>query len=190
MLIIGPLALLAALALGLARRRPWPIDVAWQRDAALWFDGQPEVLGHLVLPSEPVVLVPVVVVVVVLCMLGRDRPAALLAATAPLVAVLSTTAVLKPMFRALSAGTLEYPSGHTASLAAVCALLVLLTRPGVARAVSAGVGMVLVVAAGIGMVAAGYHYPFDIVGGCAVGVGVVVIGHVTRRRLAPTPSTG
>ncbi|WP_169720946.1 phosphatase PAP2 family protein [Thermocrispum municipale] len=190
MLITGLLALLAALALGFVRQAPWPVDIAWQQGAATTFDGDHELLRLLVLPSEAVVLLPAIAGIALLCLLDRDRSAAVLAVAGPAVAVTLNSLVLKPVFRAYSDNAVEYPSGHTTSLVAVCTVLVLLARPGVARAISVGVGVVVVAAAGVGMVAYGYHYPLDIVGGCAVGVGVVLLAEIIRRRRAPAPSTG
>lgn len=183
MLIFAGCCLLAAVLLGVGRQEPLAPDSAMRELLTGWLDGQPDLLRLMVLPSEPVVLIPVVAVIVAVCALQRRWPDAVLAVAAPLLTVGVNSWVLKPLFGWLSDGVLAYPSGHTASLVAVCIVLVLLARRGPARWLAAAVGVLLTVAAGVGMVVLGYHHAGDIVGGALVGAGVVGASAGAWRRL-------
>lgn len=103
-----------------------------------------------------------------------------LAVTAEPVAISLTEYVLKPAIGRVADGWLSFPSGHATAmfaLAAICA--VLLTGPG--RRLPAGLRWLLILAAfavaaavAATMVAIGAHYVTDVVGGAAVGIGVVL----------------
>jgi membrane-associated phospholipid phosphatase len=106
---------------------------------------------------------------------GRGLAVALVA---PSIAMITTSAVLKPLVQRTKDGSLAFPSGHTtavASLALTAAVLVLGT-PGLVAGVrwllTAVLG-VLVLAVGVCMVGRGYHYPTDVLG--ALGVVVTVV---------------
>lgn len=187
--IIAVAGVLAALLLGLVRRAPYAGEDAVTNALADVVGRDPEVLRLMVLPSEPVVVVPVIAAMVVVLGAQRRWSAAGLCVLAPAVAVAVNTWLLKPLFGVISDGGLAYPSGHTVSLVAVCTLLALLARPGVARAVSAAVGVVLTAGAGVGMVVIGFHQPLDVVGGVLFGIAaVLLLREVTTRTLArPRP---
>ena len=114
------------------------------------------------------------------CLATRRWSGAVLAAIAEPVAVSLTEYVLKPAIGRLSDGWLSFPSGHATSmfgLAALCA--VLLTGPG--RRLPGALRWLLILAAfavavavAATMVAIGAHYFTDVVGGTAVGIGVVL----------------
>ncbi|MPY77487.1 MAG: phosphatase PAP2 family protein [Actinophytocola sp.] len=137
----------------------------------------------LVTPSEPQVVLPLTALVVGLCLVQRRWRGAVLAATAPLVAIALNTWVLKPAFGRLSEGHLAYPSGHTVSIVAVSAVFVLLARPGVARWVAAVVGTVVSLGVGVALVTLGFHYPTDVVGGAAFALTVVPLVALALRRV-------
>ncbi|UMP03941.1 phosphatase PAP2 family protein [Amycolatopsis sp. EV170708-02-1] len=150
-------------------------------------------LRLLVLPTEAYVLIPVAVLAV-LCLIGGRRLEAVLTIVGPLVAILANTWVLKPLFDRWKYTYLAYPSGHTVALVAVLTVLVLLARPGVATAVIATVGAVVLCGVTIGMIGLGYHYLTDVVGGTLFAVATVCATWVlltwAARRRAPVPSDG
>ena len=138
------------------------------------------------------------------CLATRRWSGAILAAIAEPVAVGLTEYVLKPAIGRVADGWLSFPSGHATSmfgLAAICA--VLLTGPGRRRLPGALRWLLILaaftVAAAVAatMVAVGAHYFTDVVGGTAVGIGVVlacaltldlIAGRVRRGRAArPAP---
>lgn len=193
MLIFAGCGLLAAVLLGLLRQEPLAPDSAARELLTGWLNSQHDLLRLMVLPSEPVVLIPVVAVIAAVCALQRRWPDAVLAVVAPLLTVGVNSWALKPLFGLLSDGALAYPSGHTASLVAVCTVLVLLARPGSARWLAAAVGVTVTIAAGVGMVVLGYHHAGDIAGGALVGAGVVLACAISlgrRLRRGPGPSGG
>jgi membrane-associated phospholipid phosphatase len=117
------------------------------------------------------------------CAAARNWPGAVLAGVAESVAVGLTEYVLKPYV----GGALGYgfPSGHATgifALAAICA--VLLADPGQAsrpsrpgrpfRAVLILLALLLAAAVSAAMVAVGAHTLTDVIGGAAVGTGVVL----------------
>ncbi|MEU3622682.1 hypothetical protein BS329_24690 [Amycolatopsis coloradensis] len=153
-----------------------------------------DLLRLLVLPTEAYVLIPVAVLTATLCLLGRRKPEVALTIAGPLVAILANTWVLKPLFGRWKNTWLAYPSGHTVALVAVLTVLVLLARPGVAKAVIAVVGAVALGGVTIGMIGLGYHYLTDVVGGTLFAIAVVcatwtLLTWAARRR-APVPSDG
>lgn len=114
------------------------------------------------------------------CLATRRWSGAILAVTAEPAAVCLTEYVLKPAIGRVDEGWLSFPSGHATSmfgLAAICA--VLLTGPG--RRLPRALRWLLILAAfavaaavAATMVAVGAHYFTDVVGGTAVGTGVVL----------------
>lgn len=142
-----------------------------------------------------------------------------LAVIGPLLAMITTSLVLKPLIDRTRSGALAFPSGHTTAVGsmAVAAGTLLLgwtVVPRVLRWAGAGVLAVLVVAVGTAMVGRGYHYPTDTVGAVGVALAVVLLlalaidavgdraaaagdrhlGERTptdpRTRLVPTPGRG
>jgi membrane-associated phospholipid phosphatase len=145
----------------------------------------PGVLRALVLPTEPYVVIPLGVLAVVLCLRAGRRTDAVFALGAPVLAILLTSWLLKPLYDRWKNDTLVYPSGHTVSLVAVLTVLVLVTR----RVVVAVLSAVALLAAAAGLVGLGYHYLTDVVGGTLFAVAVVLFSWPARRP-APAPSTG
>lgn len=145
------------------------------------------VLRALVLPTEPYVLLPALVLLVAWCLYVSRPWDALFVVLAPGFAVAANTWVLKPLFDRWKGDTLVYPSGHTVSFVATVVVVVVLVH-GRARAITAVVGAVLLVGVAVGMVGLGYHYLTDVVGGgfFAVFAVLAVRGGLTvrNRRLA------
>jgi membrane-associated phospholipid phosphatase len=103
-----------------------------------------------------------------------------LALIGPLLAMITTSLVLKPLIDRTRSGALAFPSGHTTAvgsmaLAAGTLLLGWTVVPRVWRWVGAGVLALLVVAVGASMVGRGYHYPSDTVGAVGVALAVVLL---------------
>ncbi|MBN9740250.1 hypothetical protein DMP23_03875 [Amycolatopsis sp. A1MSW2902] len=185
--LFAALCALATLVLGLlvAPYAPGTVDQWTERHASTL---SPALLNTLVLPTEPYVLIPAVVVIAGICLYQRNRLDALLAVAGPLVAIALNSWALKPAFDRWKGGTLAYPSGHTVSLLAVLTVIVLLVR---FKAVAVAVGAVLVCCAAIGMIGLGYHYLTDIVGGvCFAPAVVTALRAALSPRRAREPSTG
>ncbi|GAB3577240.1 phosphatase PAP2 family protein [Amycolatopsis endophytica] len=159
-----------------------------------WIDqvlgGRAALLRLMVLPTEPVVLLPLLAIVVGACVLGRRWDGVALAVLGVAVPVALNTWVLKPLFDRMKSGYLAYPSGHTVSMVATLTVLVLLARPGTAKTVTAALSTAILVIAGTGLVGSGYHYPTDVLGGACFAVAVVLALSSPTRRLAPAPSDG
>jgi membrane-associated phospholipid phosphatase len=124
------------------------------------------------------------------CLATRRWSGAILAVIAEPAAVCLTEYVLKPAIGRVAEGWLSFPSGHATSmfgLAAICT--VLLTGPdrGLPRAlrwllILAAFAVAAAVAAA--MVAIGAHYFTDVIGGAAVGIGVVLACALTLDLIA------
>jgi membrane-associated phospholipid phosphatase len=114
------------------------------------------------------------------CVATRRWSGAVLAVIAEPAAISLTEYLLKPLIGRLCHGWLSFPSGHATSLFALAAIgAVLLTGPDrrLPRVLRlSGVLVALLIAATVGavMVAIGAHYVTDVVGGAAVGIGVVL----------------
>ncbi|MEU7783725.1 phosphatase PAP2 family protein [Amycolatopsis sp. NPDC049159] len=145
----------------------------------------PGVVGALVLPTEPYVVLALGVLAVVLCLRAGQRREAALALAIPVLAILLTGWLLKPLYDRWKNDTLVYPSGHTVSLVAVLTVLVLVTRKAVVVVLSA----LALLAATAGLVGMGYHYLTDVVGGTLFAVSVVLFSWPAPRRV-PVPSGG
>ncbi|MGW4065780.1 phosphatase PAP2 family protein [Amycolatopsis sp. NPDC004747] len=176
---------LFALLLGLpfaGGRTPGAVDDVAARAVAHL---SPGVVRALVFPTEPYVVLTLGLLAVVLCLRAGRRLEAALALAVPVLAILLTSWVLKPLYDRWKNDTLVYPSGHTVSLVAVLTVLVLVTRRVVVGVLSA----VTVLAAAAGLVGMGYHYLTDVVGGTLFAVSVVLVSWPARRH-EPAPSTG
>jgi membrane-associated phospholipid phosphatase len=103
-----------------------------------------------------------------------------LAVIGPLLAMITTSLVLKPLIDRTLSGALAFPSGHTTAigsmaLAAGTLLPGWTVVPRVLRWAGAGVLTLLVVAVGVSMVARGSHYPSDTIGAVGVALAVVLL---------------
>ncbi|MEU0537167.1 phosphatase PAP2 family protein [Amycolatopsis tolypomycina] len=145
----------------------------------------PGVARALVLPTEPYVVLVLGLLGVFRCLRAGRRWEAAVALAAPVLAILLTAWLLKPLYDRWKNDTLVYPSGHTVSLAAVLTVLVLVTR----RVVVVVLAAVALLAAAAGLVGMGYHYLTDVVGGTLFAVSVVLFSWPVRRPV-PAPSAG
>lgn len=154
------------------------------------FVGERGLLQAMLVPTEPVLLV-VVIGLIVMVAIARHRPRlAILAVAGPSLASLLSSPILKPLFdRTINNGSLAYPSGHTTGMVAVLTVLVLATvSTRRSWTILAVVGALLI--AGIGttaLVGMKFHYVTDTFGGAGVAVAVVlttalVIDRVADRR--------
>jgi membrane-associated phospholipid phosphatase len=147
------------------------------------FVGEGGLLSAMLVPTEPVLLI-VVIGLIVMVAVARHRPRlAILAVAGPLVAVTLTSGVLKPLFgRTINNGSLAFPSGHTSGLVAVLTVLVVAVvssvrppwRKSLTTLVIVGSVVVTVVGA-VALVGMKYHYVTDVVGGACMAVGTVLL---------------
>ncbi|HEX6357912.1 phosphatase PAP2 family protein [Actinophytocola sp.] len=149
------------------------VDAAARSAVAGWPHG---VLGALVLPTEPHVLVPFLALLAAWCLYASRPWDALFVVLGPATAVAANTWLLKPLFDRWKGDTLVYPSGHTVSMVATLAVVFVLAN-GHARTIIVVVGAVLLIGVSIGMVGLGYHYLTDIVGGAFFAVFAVLAVH-------------
>ena len=145
--VCGLLALLLGLPFA-GGTAPGAVDSAF---AAAVAHLSPGVLRALVVPTEPYVVIPLGLLAVALCLRAGQRKEAVLALAAPILALLLTGLLLKPLYDRWKNGTLVYPSGHTVSLVAVLTVLVLVTR----RVVVAVLSAVALLAAAAGLAGMG-----------------------------------
>jgi undecaprenyl-diphosphatase len=114
------------------------------------------------------------------CLATRRWSGAILAAIAEPVAVCLTEYVLKPAIGRVAGGWLSFPSGHATAMFALAALCaVLLTGPDcrlprTLRWLLILAAFAVAAAVAATMVAIGAHYFTDVIGGTAVGIGVVL----------------
>ncbi|MPY97230.1 MAG: phosphatase PAP2 family protein [Actinophytocola sp.] len=188
MLVVALLGAVVTLVIGLryaGDHQASALDAAIE-DVLVDVVGSGDLAWLLVTPSEPHVVLPLAALVVAVCLVQRRWRGAVLAAVAPAVAVALNTWALKPAFGRLSEGHLAYPSGHTVSIVAVSAVVVLLARPGVARWIAAVVGAMVSLGVDVALVTLGFHYPTDVVGGVAFALTVVPLVALAASRRCPS----
>ena len=130
---------------------------------------------HLIADAGSLKVLLIGVGVLSLAVLVRDRARALACLIGPVVAVVVTERVGKPLVsRHLFAfGASSYPSGTVTAVGALAAALALVA-PRPFRPIAAILGAVAVCAVGGAVVAMRWHFPTDAAGGALVGVGAVV----------------
>ncbi|WP_369133465.1 phosphatase PAP2 family protein [Modestobacter sp. I12A-02662] len=117
------------------------------------------------------------------------------ALVAPITALLKElTGRVRPQFAegGVRYETLSFPSGHSSGVAALVTIVLVLAWPrltGGARRVSVAGGVTLVLVVGLTRVLLGVHYPSDVVGGWALGLGwtllvVLALGGLPGGRAA------
>nr|WP_052477871.1 phosphatase PAP2 family protein [Kibdelosporangium sp. MJ126-NF4]CEL14616.1 putative integral membrane protein [Kibdelosporangium sp. MJ126-NF4] len=154
------------------------------------FVGERSLLQAMLTPTEPVLLVIVISLIVMGAVALRRPRLAVLAVAGPLLSAVISSAVLKPAFgRTINNGSLAFPSGHTATMVAVLTVLVLAAlRMRASMVVLAAVGALVVAVIGAtALVGMKYHYVTDTVGGACVAIATVltvalVIDRVAGRR--------
>jgi membrane-associated phospholipid phosphatase len=130
--------------------------------------------------GNPLPVAAGLLVLAVVAYLVRGPRGLALALLGPLLAMVTTSLVLKPLIDRTRSGELAFPSGHTTAIGslAVAAGVLLLgwtVVPRVLRGAGAGVLARLVLAVGASMVGRGYHYPTDTVGAVGVALAVVLL---------------
>jgi membrane-associated phospholipid phosphatase len=124
------------------------------------------------LGSLPALIIGIVLAIAL--SIWRDRARTAACAIGPIVAVLITEQVAKPLVgrTVTTAGGYSYPSG-TVTAAAALATVVMLASPTLFRPLAAvlGAGVIAVVSAAV--IAMRWHFPTDALGGACVGTGSV-----------------
>jgi membrane-associated phospholipid phosphatase len=152
----------------------WP-DRAVDSAVTGWLGGHQGLALWLAAPGSLIPAVVLAAAIVVGCLLARRLNAAVLAAAAVPAAVGLNDGLLKPLVLRTCLGQLSYPSGHTASMAALAATVtVLLLRPPrwTAALVPAAAWLLTGVVA-VGVIGLRWHYFTDTLAGAAVGIGTV-----------------
>lgn len=147
------------------------------------FVGEDELLRAMLVPTEPVLLVVVIGLIVMVAVARRRPRLAILAVVGPLATVTLTSGVLKPLFdRTINNGSLAFPSGHTSGLVAVLTVLVIAVvstvgppwRKSLATLVIVSATVMTVVGA-TALIGMKYHYVTDTVGGACTAAGTVLL---------------
>jgi membrane-associated phospholipid phosphatase len=125
------------------------------------------------LGSVPVLVIGVTVLGVV-ALVRRDWVRALSCVIGPVGAVLTVQLVAKPLVARHFEGSLTYPSGTVAAVAAL-AMGGFLLAPGRAKPVVAVVAGGAVAAICAAVITLRWHYPTDVLGGICVGMGIVLL---------------
>ena len=143
------------------RLLPGPRSPLWARDFAT--------LGSMT------VLVAGVVLVFLFGIL-RDWVRGIACAAAPVIAVLIVQEIAKPLAdrHSVVSGALSYPSGTAAAVAALATAFTLVMPPR-ARFPVALLGFLAIGGTGAAVIVLRWHYPTDVLGGVAVGVGSVFV---------------
>jgi membrane-associated phospholipid phosphatase len=117
------------------------------------------------------------VIVAVCCLLTGRFNGAVLAVTAVPAAATINDAIIKPLVHRTYLGQPAFPSGHTAAISALAAMVVILVLPRLGatalRVLVLAVAGLLVVVVGIAVIGLRWHYFTDTVAGAAVGIATV-----------------
>jgi membrane-associated phospholipid phosphatase len=125
------------------------------------------------LASAPVIVLGIVATVLVT--IRSDPRRAVACVAGPLVAILLTEHVVKPLVaRQLVQGNDSYPSGTITAVVAVAVAVVIATRRP-ARPIVAVVAFAAVLSLCIAVVGMRWHYPTDALGGACVGAGSMLV---------------
>lgn len=161
----------------------------------------PGLLNPLARIGSPAAVAVLAAVLVVACLAARRWYAAVLVAVGTVAASVVSEYLLKPLVAHHLGDGESFPSGHATAMFALETALVLLMLPPPhlkvrqrLRAVLAVAGLVVAVAVPVAMVGLYHHYVSDIVGGAAVGTGVVLLTALAldalarRRGRTPAPA--
>ena len=156
------------------------LDNAVDSPIIAWFSRHPGLALRLASPGSLMPAGVLSAAVVVSCLLAGRLNGAVLAAAAVPAAVGLNDGLLKHLVDRTYLGVLTYPSGHTAAmfaLAAVITVLIIISpRPARAGALRATATAAACAAAGvvaIAVIGLRWHYFTDTVAGAAVGIGMV-----------------
>ena len=145
-----------------------------------WLDRHPGLAGWLAFPGSQRPAIALTAIVVIVCLLTGRLKGAVLAAAAVPAAVGVNDSLCKPLFHRTYLGVLSYPSGHTATMSALAATLVVLlyvppqsVKARVLRVVAWSAACVAGVVVAVGVIGLRWHYFTDTVAGAAVGIGTV-----------------
>jgi membrane-associated phospholipid phosphatase len=172
----GALLLAMAALAGLAFvHRPWPNRLDIWGDRLLPADLSSRWAHDLVHLGSLSVLVAGVALVFFISV-WRDWARAIACATAPVIAVLIVQEIAKPLVdrHSVLTGSLSYPSGTVAAVAALATALSMVI-PAKARLPVALLGLAAIGGTGAAVIVLRWHYPTDALGGAAVGVGSVLV---------------
>jgi membrane-associated phospholipid phosphatase len=155
-------------------------DNAVDSPVITWLDRYPGLAGWFAFPGSQRPAIALTAVIVVGCLLTRRVKGAVLAAVAVPAAVGVNDDLCKPLFHRTYLGVLSYPSGHTATMSALAATLVVLlyvppqsVKARVLRDVAWSAACVVVVVVAVGVIGLRWHYFTDTIAGAAVGIGTV-----------------
>lgn len=147
--------------------------------------------------SNPTAIIAALAVVAAGAAIVRRWDVAVLAVVGPLLAVIVTEQVLKPLLdRPLWTFSGSYPSGHETGVASTAVVLLVVAGQVRLRApVRAGIVVVLtawIVAAAVGLVRNFYHYATDTIGAMGVAAALVLtvalLVDAVSARVARTPA--
>ena len=179
-LLAGCAILVAVLGVLFARHTlASPFDRAVDSPVIAWFAARQDLAGWLAYPGTLIPAVVLSAAIAVACLLAGRRNGAVLAVVAVPAATGLCEALLKPLVHRTYLGQVTYPSGHTATvfaLAATVVVLLLAPRPAgarVPRMLISAVACVVGLLVGIAVIGLRFHYFTDTVAGAAVGIGTV-----------------
>ncbi|MCU1449708.1 MAG: putative rane protein, partial [Acidimicrobiales bacterium] len=145
----------------------------------------PQLLDKVVWLGSLNFVVPMMAATALWAWRRRDRFGMALSVVGPVVALVITEVIAKPLVDRTNGGALAYPSGHVTGATAIATVAVLLAYRhwGRDRALQVAVVASLVpLAVGVGVVRLGWHYATDAAGGAAVGVAAVLATAVVLAR--------
>ena len=113
----------------------------------------------------------------------RDRARAVACLVSPILALVTSELVIKPVVGRTLGGALTYPSGSTVGAAALAVAAVVAT-PAHWRVLSAAAATAYTLWMALAVVALRWHYPTDALAGVAYGAGVVLVVDGAAWRIA------
>jgi len=157
-----------------------PFDRAVDSPVISGLGRRPGLAAWLAYPGSQRPAIALTAIIVVACLLTRRLNGAALAAAAVPVAVGVNDRLCKPLFDRTYLGVLSYPSGHTATMFALAAALVVLlyvppksVTARVLRLVAWSAAGVAGTVVAVGVIGLQWHYFTDTIAGAAVGIGTV-----------------
>ena len=180
-LVAGCAVLVAVLGVLFAHQStPDGFDHAVDAPIVTWFAGRPGLALRLAYPGTMIPAIVLSVVIAVACLITRRFRGAVLAVAAVPAAVELCEVLVKPLVHRTYIGQVAYPSGHTAAIFALAAMVTVLLfvppRPAMPRPLRIlilAVAYLAAVAVVVGVIGVRFHYFTDTVAGAAVGIGTV-----------------